>query len=350
MVKILDRYIFTETLKYFSLTLLVFLVLFFMIDFVSNIELGTKQGIMYVLYRIPLYLVRLIPIAVLISVITVLSNLSASRELTVIKALGISIYRVSVPILIFSALISLCSFSVNELVVPKTTYLSKEIKYKVKKKKNLKLLGNSIWFKNESNTFVFIGKLNPSSFIAEKISIFFLNKEFIPSKRIDAMYAKYIENGIWKLEKGFERELTKFETKSFKERKIKLGIDKKDLILKRIESDTINAFSLYKIIKQMERIGYDARNYLVDFYTKFSIPLLPIIVALIGIPLGVYNPRNRKGYTLWVAVGLTVLMWIIISFFINLGKSGVLPPIYAAFAPQVMFLAVGLWLLARTDT
>jgi lipopolysaccharide export system permease protein len=100
----------------------------------------------------------------------------------------------------------------------------------------------------------------------------------------------------------------------------------------------------------MEKIGYDARTYWVEFYTKFSIPLLPIIVALIGIPLGTYNPRNRKGYTLWVAIGLIVFMWIMISFFINLGKSGVLPPIYASFAPHILFLSVGLWLLARVET
>ena len=45
MVKILDRYVFLETFKYFLLSLAVFLVLFFIIDFVSNIELGIKEGV-----------------------------------------------------------------------------------------------------------------------------------------------------------------------------------------------------------------------------------------------------------------------------------------------------------------
>jgi len=247
MVKILDRYVFLETFKYFLLSLAVFLVLFFIIDFVSNIELGIKEGVKYVFFRIPLYAVRLIPIAVLIAVMTVLSNLSASRELTVIKALGISLYRLSIPILFFAALISIGSFLINEFITPKTTISSKEIKYKVKKKKNLKFIGNSIWFKGKKNSFVFIERLDTKSFKGERVSIFTLNTDFSPTKRIDASSIEYVSSGIWKLKNGFERNLISLRSKSFKEKEINLGIDRKDLILERIEPDTLSAFPLFKI-------------------------------------------------------------------------------------------------------
>ena len=77
---------------------------------------------------------------------------------------------------------------------------------------------------------------------------------------------------------------------------------------------------------------------------------MPIIVTLIGIPLGVYNPRNKKGYTVIVAALTVVIMWITVSFFLSLGKGGVLPPLYASLAPLFIFASVGLILLGRLDT
>ena len=74
------------------------------------------------------------------------------------------------------------------------------------------------------------------------------------------------------------------------------------------------------------------------------------VLKSMDIPLGVFNPRNKKGYTLVIAAALIVLMWITISFFTSLGKSGLLPPLYAAFAPEFMFLSIGLILLSRMET
>jgi lipopolysaccharide export system permease protein len=354
MVKILDRYVFIEVARYFFLSLVTFIVLFVVIDFVSKIDSLLKSGItdgfLYVTYRIPLYMVRVIPIATLIATMVTLANFSSSSELIVVKSLGISLYRFSLPILFFALLSSVVSCLINELVIPRSIPLAKEIQYKVKKKRNLHISGNSVWFKKSSDLFVFMKQIDTRTFEAKRISIFFLGKEFSPVKRIDAFYGINIKDGIWKLKDCFERDLLNLRVKSYPEKEINLGIGKKDLVLTRIEPEIMNSISLYRVIRQLEKVGYDVRSYLVELYSKFAISLLPLIVAVIGIPLGVFNPRNRKGYTLVIAAVLIVLMWITISFFTSLGKSGLLPPLYAAFAPEFMFLSIGLILLSRMET
>ena len=354
MVKILDRYVFFEIAKYFFLSLSTFIVLFIVIDFVSNIDSflksGITDGLLYVIYRIPLYMVRVIPVATLIATMVTLANFSSSSELTVVKSLGISLYRFSLPILFFALLSSMVSCLISELVIPQSIPLAKEIQYKVKKKKNLHISGNSVWFKRDSDLFVFMEQIDPKTFEAKRISIFFLGKEFSPVKRIDAFYGVNIKDGIWKLKDCFERDLLNLKVKSYPEKEIDLGIGKRDLVLTRIEPEIMSSISLYRVIRQLEKVGYDVRSYLVDLYSKFAISFLPLVVAVIGIPLGVFNPRNRKGYTLVIAAALIVLMWINISFFTSLGKSGLLPPLYAAFAPEFMFLSVGLILLSRMET
>ncbi|WP_163328149.1 LptF/LptG family permease [Desulfurobacterium thermolithotrophum] len=354
MVKRLDRYVFIETLRYFVLTLLTFMVLFIVIDFVSKMDTFLKSGIadgfLYVIYRLPLYTVRVIPIATLIATMVTLSNFSFSNELTVVKALGISVYRFSFPIIFLAFLASILSFLIGELIVPKSISLSKSIYYKVKENKNFHVSGKSIWFKKDEKTFVFMEYVNPEKSETKRISILFLGKEFSPTKRIDALYGINVKDDIWKLKNCFERELKELKTTKISEKEINLGIGKKDLIFTQIETETMSSFLLYKVIKQLKRAGYDTTGYLVDLYSKLAISLLPLVVAVIGIPLGVFNPRNKKGYTLVIAAALIVFMWITISFFSSLGKSGVLPPFYSAFAPEVMFLSIGLLLLARMDT
>jgi lipopolysaccharide export system permease protein len=193
-------------------------------------------------------------------------------------------------------------------------------------------------------------QIDPETFEAKRISIFFLGKEFSPVKRIDAFYGVNIKDGVWKLKDCFERDLLNLKVKSYPEKEIDLGIGKRDLVLTRIEPEIMSSISLYRVIRQLEKVGYDVRSYLVDLYSKFAISFLPLVVAVIGIPLGVFNPRNKKGYTLVIAAALIVLMWITISFFTSLGKSGLLPPLYAAFAPEFMFLSIGLILLSRMET
>lgn len=354
MVKILDRYVFTEMAKYFFLSLLTFIVLFVVIDFVSHVDsflkIGTAKGILYVIYRVPLYTVRTIPIATLIATMVTLARFSSSSELIVVKSLGISLYRFSVPIIIFALLSSIASFLIGELVVPESLSLAEEIRYEFKGEKSVHVFGNSAWFRKGNNVFAFVEKVNPKTFEAERISIIFLGKDFVPTKRIDARYGINVKDGTWNLKNCFEVNLLNPRMKYYPEKELNLGIGKKDIIFTRIEPETIDVFSLYHVIKQFRKVGYNVRNYLVDLYSKFAISFLPLIVTFIGIPLGVFNPRNRKGYTLVIAAAIIVLMWITISSFISLGKGGLLPPIYAAFAPEFMFLSVGLILLSRMET
>ncbi|TCK06421.1 LptF/LptG family permease [Phorcysia thermohydrogeniphila] len=356
MVKTLDRYVFKESFKFFILALSTFLVLFVVIDFVSNVDTfmkaGLKEGFTYVLSRLPLYAVRVIPIAVLIATMVTMSSFSSTSELTAVKALGISVYRFSLPIICLGLAASFTSLFLQEFIVPPTVKVANEIKFKAlgKKKKELFVSAGSLWFRTADNRFVYMERFFPESGRAERISIFKVTPNFVPVERIDAESGENVEGSTWELKKCYLRNLEKLSLKFRKKMEVNLGIDRNDLVFSKIEPETMGVVELFLFVKQLGKIGYDVTPFLVEMYSKLSLSFLPVVVAVIGIPLGVFNPRNRKGYTLVIAVLLIVSMWITISFFLSLGKSGVLPPFYSAFAPLFLFLSVGLVLLARTET
>ncbi|SMP07168.1 lipopolysaccharide export system permease protein [Desulfurobacterium pacificum] len=355
MVKVLDRYVFTETFKYFVLSLLTFLVLFVIIDFVSNVDtfskVGLKEGLTYVFARVPLYASRIVPIAMLVSTMVTLSTFSSTSELIAVKSLGISIYRFSVPILVLSVMVSLFSLFLQEFAIPKSMKLAKDIECKLKVNSKVKIHAtlSSVWFK-DNDKFVYMESFNPYTKEAERISIFVLPKTFEPKKRIDALKGKNVKEKEWILEDCIVRDLKKMTFKKVKEKTLSLGVGVKEIKYSQPEPETMELLKLYVVAKQMAKLGYNVSNMLVDLYSRLSLSLLPIVVAVIGIPLGMYNPRNKRGYTVVIAALLIVSMWITISFFLSLGKSGVLPPFYAAFAPVLLFFSVGLILLARAET
>ncbi|SNR59032.1 LptF/LptG family permease [Desulfurobacterium atlanticum] len=354
MVKILDGYIFNRVFIYFSLSFLVLMVIFLLVDFVSHVDLVAKGKLVDVLLlvfsRIPVYSIRMLPIATLIGVMVAISELSSTNELVVIKSLGISIYRISVPIFIFASLVVLAGLLITEFFVPKGAALENFMYEKLgKRNKVFYLVTPEVWIK-KGNTFFSVRNFDPVKGCGEYFSLIKIGEDFRPFYREDALNIRYEKDGNWKLENVYERDLLREKTLFKKEKVENLGITVKDLTSFFINPSTMELFSLFKLIHHLKLLGYNTTTYEMEFYSRISMPFIVFVVALIGIPLGAFNPRNQKGYTAVVAVGFIVSMWVTVSFFNNLGKTGFLPPVYAAFASHFIFLSIGLILFSRSHS
>ena len=109
-MKIIHRYIFTETLKVFGLsTLFLTMIMFldramFMTDLILNRGLTILEVGRMVLYISPIFLSITIPISVLVAVVVTFNQFSAENELVVMKSCGWSFMYLLRPILLFSFL------------------------------------------------------------------------------------------------------------------------------------------------------------------------------------------------------------------------------------------------------
>ncbi|MDI6791285.1 MAG: LptF/LptG family permease, partial [bacterium] len=101
---------------------------FEMANTLINMRVPLLVSIEYFIYKIPLTAAWVTPVAVLIATLFSLSGLAKTNEITAMKASGISIYRIILPILLEAAVITLLSFTWQELVVPETSRQAKYIK------------------------------------------------------------------------------------------------------------------------------------------------------------------------------------------------------------------------------
>jgi lipopolysaccharide export LptBFGC system permease protein LptF len=109
----------------------------------------------------------------------------------------------------------------------------------------------------------------------------------------------------------------------------------------------MNYPSLAEYIVKLERSGFNTVKYVVDLYTKTSVPLISLVIAILAIPFA-FRARPSGGIvaSLGMSLALGFSYWILISIGISLGHAGKVPPLIASWGPNIFFLMVGayLWL------
>jgi lipopolysaccharide export system permease protein len=112
------------------------------------------------------------------------------------------------------------------------------------------------------------------------------------------------------------------------------------------DSDQMSYTELRTYIQKIQSAGYDATRYLVDLYSKYSYPLLNLIMVLIGIPFALKTGRSG-GVALSIGVSVMIGFAYGVTFyiFLSFGKSGILPPFLSSWIPTFFFGLAGIFAL-----
>jgi lipopolysaccharide export system permease protein len=213
-LKLLDKYILKEFLRFLVITLLSFIALFLIVDFFEKIRMflsnnaSVGQMASYFVYSIPMIVSYVFPPAVLLSTLMTFSSLSKFNEITAMKANGINIYRISLPIIIFAAIAAIFLFYFSELITPASVQKTEHIvKVEVQKQKTLGFFKqNEIWYHGENAVYNF-KMFDVDKNIIRGVTINYLSPDFTLMTRIDAKRAE------WKSDKWFFYDLltTRFD-------------------------------------------------------------------------------------------------------------------------------------------
>jgi lipopolysaccharide export LptBFGC system permease protein LptF len=158
----------------------------------------------------------------------------------------------------------------------------------------------------------------------------------------------------WILENGWARDLNgdrvisfmPFRVASFRELTEEPAYFKKEVK----PSEQMSALELRGYIADLSQSGFDVVRLWVQFYRKFSYPLIAFVVTLIGIPFSF--TMGAKGALTGVAlsIGIAIVYWSTSSLFEAMGNLNQLPPVMAAWSPDILFGLAGAYLLIRIRT
>jgi lipopolysaccharide export LptBFGC system permease protein LptF len=346
---------FNFILAYVAL-LFIFLIftLFELLRFISGSE--WRLVLLYLLYLVPLASMSLIPISLLVAVLVTYAILARRNEVVVWWASGQSLYRLSLPIILFSILVSVGLGLLQENILPQANRRQEAYRAQIRGGLNRAMTPTGVqWLAVPDAQRLYSYRYGGDGQTLLTPVIYEFDPEGIHLKSLIAgaegkwkgigalelQSAEVLEvgqasvGGMRRVEKYTLTETT--PAQSFK-----------PLLNKPSE---LNSKTLSEYIRTLKNVRPDEITGLrIALYRRSADITIPIILALIGIPFGVFFGRRSAFWALGAAIVIGLMLWASASAFQQLGNYRLLPAALAAWATPLIFTALGLLLFSRART
>lgn len=153
--------------------------------------------------------------------------------------------------------------------------------------------------------------------------------------------------------KGTITEITNEEgltrTMTFDKQVLPITETPKTITLDQKDPDEMTIGELKMYIGILERQYQPTSKYVMEIYSRFTVPLASFFFALIGVPLGVQSQRAGTSMGLGFSVVIIFIYYSIMTFMTGLGQGGVIPPFIAAAVPNFLCGCAGAYLIWQKD-
>lgn len=361
--QILDVYIIQGWVFYFLILLVTFTGIYIIFDFFQllgdMVRNHASAGVVLDYYRflLPQVIYLMLPLSILVATLVNFGLLTKSNQITAIKAAGVSLYRISAPVLLVAIVLSVGMFFLSDDFLPQTNQQQDALRNQIKGKPPQTFYRpERQWIFGQSNRIYNYRFFDPDKNVFADLACFeFDPKSFHLTRRIYAARA-FWEPPIrgWVLENGWVRDLKgdrvdkylPFSVATFTEITEEPAYFKKEVR----PSEQMSALELRRYIRELSQSGFDVVRLSIQLYRKFSYPLIAFVVTLIGIPFSFTTGSKGALSGVALSIGIAILYWSISSLFEAMGNLSQLPPLVAAWSPDVLFGLAGSYLLLRVKT
>ena len=359
-MRILDKYI----IKQYIISLLIMLgsvsLLFIIVEIVDRLPRLLKYSTdtwlitQYFFYRLPYVFVLVFPVIVLLSGLFLMNNLSKYNESIAIRAAGISIFRMVLPLLILGIIMSGIVTIFGEYVLPAAENKRAKIYYIDMRNQEIEdvKMRQNIYYADDKYIF-YLGFFDGYNNRIRVIDITQLDDQFQIVRKVQANEANWNgENWVFSntFDRHFEHEqLLGYE--HFDELIIpEIKVTPLDFIKSAKKPMEMNFFELKEYIERLKKIGEKHHKELVELYTKISYPLANFIILLFCVPLASASVRS-KGRGIIFLLGFIVCFpyLIILRIWQSLGFNAAISPLAAAWFPHVLFFIIGLFFVIKSE-
>jgi LPS export ABC transporter permease LptG/LPS export ABC transporter permease LptF len=360
---ILDDYVLRGFTLYFAMIVAAFLLLllvFTLFELLSDIlrnQISPLTVGEYLLNVAPYFLYTTTPLSMLLAVLVTFGLLQRSNEITAIKATGISLYRIIVPVLIASTLVAGVLFLSDQLYLPYTNKRQDALRNQIKgKPAQTYLRPDRKWIFGQHSDIYYYQFFDPDRDVFGGVSVFqFDPHSFQITHRITADRAHWSSPmGRWVYEQGWERSLQgpaienyrKFDVATYPELAEAPAYFKKEIK----QSSEMSYDELRRYIHDLEESGFDVVRLRVQLQKKIAYPLITFVMAVLAIPFALSAGKRSAVAGVAIAIGIGVVYWTINGLFEAMGNLSQLPPVVAAWSPDLVFGFIGGYLILRTPT
>ncbi len=359
-IKLIDKYILSQVFFACVGCVLVFMIIWIMPEILLRTVQKTLNGtytvemaVSILLNELPKVLNIAMPVGMLLGCILTFDKLSKDTEITVMRGVGFSFFRIIASVIILSISASFFTFFVESKLLPYSSCRIKAIKgERVKASQFVFPIKN----KDDSmNKILIVSNFNNKS-IKDVIVLNFYNKSEKGSSLLSSIlisdYVKY-DNASWIINSAKKYVISEEGVFSKVEdvNNIKIlentSAENAYKLMKysvyRDREMTNSQISEYIKLLKHERMD-DEYNYILNKYIqRYTHSFMCILFAVLGCMLGFSKPREQKFIGMLTAVGVIFAYYITVPFFDLLAEKAFLPPfVTSMIAPVCACILIGI--------
>ncbi len=349
LVKVFDSYTLKELLFPFFIALSAFVIIglvdivFSLLDYLVNRGVSVSVIFKLLLLKIPSIVVLFLPLATLFSVMLSIFKSIKDNEMMVLWTSGIRYERIFLPVIVFAISVTALAFYLGEYLIPYTNYKSNNLIHRIILKESIPDIEENTFFKDTDNRYFYIKKVNKKLHQMEGVMLYELQDN--EPRVILADQANWNDK-YWTLINGKMHKFNKngfleFEA-VFKNMTIKVNYDMDSAYQKIKNTREMGFRELKQRIDEIGKAGLDTKALKVEYFLKFAFPFTNFIFALIGVVIIFIFVKSAKDmwgiiFSIITSLILISLFFFLTAFFRALGLGGLLPPVWSAWIPNLIF-------------
>lgn len=357
---LVDRYLVRQFLVYLGYGLAATAAVFMVVDLLETLSryLPRRPPALAVLqhfaYRVPVAVHQALPFIVLAATVFLFLDLSRYHELTALKVAGMSVHRISLPVLLATGALSAGAFLFQETALPVLNASGDEVdrvKIRGEPPRHLKPQPH-LWYRRSDAEFVRVELLDPARQQLDGLTVVEVDPGFRLVKRIDVDRAVWTTDG-WELGRSVLREFGPDNT-------VRAVLSSPPSVSLPESFETFRAtqtpptamtyWQLRAYVRHLRERGHQVRSWVLLEHAKLAFPLMNAVLALLAVCCATRWAHGGRLIGAAIALAIGIAYSIVNSMALSFGRADLLPPIVAAWAANIVFGGIGLALFLRSPT
>ena len=362
---LLDRYIAARFISSLLRTLVALVMLYILIDFIAGRQddiagKDVPAGVVLQYYwnLLPQLIYRMMPLSVLLAGLLVFGDAAQHNEITAALAAGISMRRITRGPIVIALVVAGAVFMLDQVIGADAMRTARALEANYFKRNPDVTRPGVSWANLDNSWTCHILKYNRVANTGEDVFLHSIREDaaeqihahriyWDPNRR-DGEGAWILEDGIWVVfepdvdRKRSARRITQVEAPIAETPEQLFALDERP--------DTKPADQLAEDIARAAARGLPAGPYWVSWHAKYAIPALNFVMIWLAIPFAMRVRRGGLAIGFGMSLSIAMTYLVLFATCMALGHGGHLSPAAAAWTPNAVFFALGLFLYARTPT
>ncbi|HSM52422.1 MAG TPA: LptF/LptG family permease, partial [Thermoanaerobaculia bacterium] len=293
------------------------------------------------------------PIAVLVTTLIALSLLGRSNELTAAKALGISLFRVGLPVVVGAIGVAVLFAWLQADVLVASSQRMGDLRDEITGRKSSGggRRPDQRWLAGEGRVLYNYLTFDEGNRRLRRLQVLQFDEQFGLRARLVAENAEFTPAG-WVISEAWARTGNGFSEFSWIPGPVRFDLPEEPAYFaaERRRASEMSFAELDHYIAELETSGQSVPELEVALHKRIGFPFTSVVMALVGMPFAFRLERRGGLYGLGFSVVLAIAFFAVYAFFTTLGEIGAFSGPVAVWSPSLLFalLAAYLFLGVRT--